>query len=262
MTDTDPVPSARSRNQAVRMAAGLALILASLALFGYQFVKPARVAADGPSQRYSASIMQQRRNLVASNGPVLLVPTRTKIEISAPRTMEKGDSGHVQVIVTKYTEVADLFSNAPKAIQLQPVKYANRDTEVRLVSAAFDTGALAQRKEGAPYPLRYDWSIVPKSEGRHMLLLDLSDVMDTARGDSEVSGKTSVTIDNRSTELKEGVNLQLDIAVTGAFGLPPYLINVLSGLPAFAGFVLTYPLVVKWLEGRRRVRRRRLNGTP
>lgn len=257
MTGTDRVPSAPAGHPGLRIAAGGVLIVVSLVLFGWQFLRPAKVASERAEQRYNASITQQRRNLVASNGPVLLVPTRTKIEVSAPRTMEKGESGHVQVVVTKYTEVADIFSNDPKAIQLQPVKFANRDTEVRLVSAAFETGALAQRKEGAPYPLRYDWSIVPKSEGRHMLLLDLSDVMDTARGDSEVSGKTLVTIDNRPTELKEGVNLQLDVAVTGAFGLPPYVVNVLSGVPAFAGFVLTYPLVITWLQGRRRRQRRR-----
>ena len=258
MAGTVPMSSALSRKQIARMAAGFLLILASLTLFGYQFVKPPRVWASG--QGYRASITQQRRNLVASNAPMFLVPTQTKIAITAPRKMEKGDSGHVQVIVTKYTEVMDLFSKDPKAIKLEPVQYANRDTEVRLVSAAFETGALAQRKQGAPYPLRYDWSIAPKLEGQHMLLLDLSDVMDTARSDSQVSGKTSVTIDNRPTELKEGVNLQLAIVVTGPFGLPSTLLNVLSGLAALAGFVISYPTVVKWLEGRWQARRRSGNG--
>ena len=92
---------------------------------------------------------------------------------------------------------------------------------------------------------------MPKSEGRHLLLLDLSEVIDTARSDSEASGKTSVTIDHQPTALQEGVNMQLDIVVTGPFGLPALLVNLLSALPGLAGFILTYPLVLKWLERRR-----------
>lgn len=249
---TAPTPKALQRrpSPSSRKVVGALLILLSVVLFGYHIVKPNWTANRSQDQRYTASITQQRRNLVASNEPMLLVPTQTRIEISAPRRMEKGDSARVQVSVTKYKEVVDLFSKTPKAILLEPVKYASRDTEVRLVAPAFDTGALAQRKEGAPYPLRYDWSIVAKSDGRHMLLLDLSEVMDTARVDSEASGRTAVTVDKQPNELKEGNNLQLDIEVTGPAGLPPLLVNLLSGLPALLGFVLTYPLLVKWFEAR------------
>lgn len=149
----------------------------------------------------------------------------------------------------------DLFTNGAKAgakeRHWKSVNASEDDIAAQLISSAFDIQGISKIKKGTPYPLHFDWTVSPKIEGRHDLLLDLSEITHNAREDSAGGGATDVQIGDRKVELKDGVGLPLQIEVTGLFGLPKTIANAVISLPALLGFILNYPIFLDWLRKRR-----------
>jgi hypothetical protein len=244
-----------------KLVASGTLIALSPCLYGgltlYKQVYLHNPNIEGPTE--IARIVQNRENLTASTSPMLKFPTRTTINISFPKEMAKEETRRISVILQKDTEFINLFSE--QASKEQPperlwkaIDYSSRDMEIQLISSAFEVQGLSKTKAGTPYPLRFDWTITPKLEGRHELLLGLSDVAEDARGDSGSRNTTNVRIADQKIELRAGVGLPIEIKVTGLWGLPTSVINVALGLPGLAGFILSYPLFVDKLRDHINVR--------
>ena len=236
-----------------RLSLGSLLIGASLLLFlGIFAWLPVSPKSDHVETNSTALVSQYRGNVTASNTQMLSVPTQTNITISFPSQMNADETVRVTTKVERYIVAGGFVSN-PTTGELQldkkldPIKTAPSNIEVKLVSSAFEVQGLSIQKEGTPFPLYFTWTITPKKEGTHELLIDLSEIVRDSRLDSSINGKTDVRFGNIAGNLNEGVVLPLKIKVT-QFGLPGWIINAGASLPAFLGFVLTYPLFVEWLN--------------
>lgn len=250
-----------------RLLWGSALIGVSVVLlmasFAWMLVLPLK--SDG-GRDSAATVAQYRSNVTASTTPTLSVPTQTNIAISFPQEMTVDETRRVSVKVERFTVGLDLPAGGSSGQikfekRLEPVKTLGRDVEVKLVSSAFDIQGLSAAKEGTPYPLVFTWTISPKKEGKHEILLDLSEFVRDARADSKVIGTTEVHLGHDGIDLKDGTALPLQVNVSGQFGVPGWIVTAGASLPGFFGFVLTYPLFVDWLK-RRRKPNNRFKGTP
>lgn len=241
-----------------RLLWGSMLISASavllMASFAWTLLRPEQDSYG--SSASTASVSQYLSNITASTTPMLVFPTQTNITISFPAEMSDDETRRVSVKVERFFVGYGLPStwNSEKVVRLEkgiePVKVLDRDVEVKLLSSGFDVQGLSTVKEGAPFPLSFTWTISPKKEGKHELLLDLSEFVRDARTDSY--GTTEVRVRGDKVDLKDGTVLPLRVTVTGKFGVPSWLVSAGASLPGFFGFVLTYPLFVDWLKRRRK----------
>jgi len=253
-----------------RLLWGSALIAASVLLlmasFAWTLVLPVPDSDGGGAS--TATVSQYRSNVTASTTPTLSVPTQTNVTISFPAEMSADETRRVSVKVERFTVGLDLPSGGSSGEvrfekKLEPVKAVGRDVEVKLVSSGFEVQGLSTAKEGAPFPLSFTWTISPKKEGKHELLLDLSEFVRDARSDSSLIGTTEVRVRDDKIDLKNGAVLPLQVVVTGQFGVPGWLVSAGASIPGFFGFILTYPLFVEWLKRRRQPEpNKRLKGTP
>lgn len=205
----------------------------------------------------TATVAQYRRNLTASTTPTLSVPTQTNITISFPQEMTINETRGISVKIARFTVGLDLPTEGSSdevkfEKKLEPVKTLEDDAEVNLVSSGFDIDGLSTAKEGTPYPLTFMWTISPKKEGKHELLLDLSEFVRDSRTDGQPIGTTEVRLRDDKIELRDGTTLPLQVSVRGQFGLPSWAVTTGASLPGFLGFILTYPLFLEWLKRRRK----------
>lgn len=254
-----------------RLLWGFALIGTSVILLmtfsARTLVLPVPTISNGHATSI-ATVSQYRSNVTASNIPTLSVPTQTNVTIAFPAEMSVDQTQRITVKVERFAVGLDWpAGGASEKVgfekKLEPVKAVGRDVEVKLVSSGFDIQGLSTAKEGAPFPLCFTWTISPKKEGKHELLLDLSEFVRDARSDSGLIGATDVRVRDGKVDLKDGEVLPLQVLVTGQFGVPGWLVSAGASIPGFFGFILTYPLFVDWLKRRREPEpNKRLKGTP
>jgi hypothetical protein len=137
---------------------------------------------------------------------------------------------------------------------LESLESLDREIQINLLSSGFEIQGLSDAKKGAHYPLVFTWTISPKKEGNHEMLLDLSNIVRDARNDSELIGLTVVRMNSNIASLKDGMVLPLTINVTGPLGVPNWIVSAGASIPGLLGFVLTYPLFVDWLRRKKKIR--------
>lgn len=256
-----------SATQRLWFGAMLVAVSALLLLGAFAGVLSLSLWADGKSDA-TATVAQYRSNVTASTTPTLSVPTQTNIAIAFPAEMTTDETRSVSLKVERFVVGLDIAAGSASdevkfEKKMTPVKALGRDVEVKLVSSGFDIQGLSTAKEGTPFPLRFTWTLTPKKEGRHELLIDLSEFVRDSRVDSDLIGATDVRLRGAKIDLQDGTALPVVIQVAGPFGVPSWIVTAGASIPGFIGFLLTYPLFVDWLKRRRSLNRdARVQGTP
>jgi len=207
-----------------RLRLGSALILTSVILV----VATSAWRLAQPVPKTTASV--SHTSVLLPNG---LPCVQTNVLIIFPTEMSVDETRRISVKVERV---------APDCKRLL---YLHSPFEVPLVSSGFDIQGLSTAKAGTSFPLTFAWTISPKKEGTHELLIDLSNIISHAGSDSKF---TDVRVGDQKVELVDGAVLPLKIKVTGQFGVPGWIVNAGALLPGFFGFFLTYPLFVEWLK--------------
>ena len=161
------------------------------------------------------------------------------VQISYPIEMRENETTSVDISL----DVSMSMNDSP-LLSLSQVNLPYEGSAT-LESAGFDIAPEGDvEKYGVP-PLLFAWTIRPKSEGKHILLMNIAGLHE---GGSVKVLDQSLTI-NGSRSPQENVDLlKLPVTVLTVWGISRITFELGSGIVALIGFLLTYPLLVDLLR--------------
>lgn len=188
----------------------------------------------------AAEVYQTRTPKVASAEDLADISgTETEISIFVPQAISMGSTRHASVEVEK-------FMLGSPTEQRQRVETIDHDVAIALKSSGFEIEGFSTLQAGTRFPLLFRWTLSPKAEGEHEILVDLSQILE--KSEVAFSTFTQIRMDDSDFEtLKEHI-VPISITVDGQFWLPTWSLGVGAAGFAFFGFVLQHPIVVDWLK--------------
>ena len=121
---------------------------------------------------------------------------------------------------------------------------------LRLTSSGFNIAPDQEisKPSGTHLPTEYAWTISPRREGQHKLLLDLSGFIGPLQKNQQLESVLSVN--EKSLVFDETQVLRLDVIVKTPWGVDGTTIALLRAFIALVGFVLVYPVAAEWIKNR------------
>lgn len=224
----------------LRFWLGIILVAISLILY-FAVIKRTTV----PQSRSVVHIIQQQS---ASSAPINRTAVPTDILISFPVEMKVDETRNVSfsarvINSSDYTFVGhyDLEKAGSFETDALPKAELENDMEIKLISSGFDIQGISSAKQGQPFPIIFKWTISPKKEGNHDLLIDLSQMI-------APSSAYMVQMGGRQVELLDSAVLPLEIHVIGSFDVPPGVAAIIAAILAFFGAVILTPWFDRWLK--------------
>jgi hypothetical protein len=162
----------------------------------------------------------------------------SKIQNSEPNSLGRDSSG----------EDLEYWHNGKHVIHESFLKPGF--VELRTSAFNFAPGAKIEKPADTETPTTFIWTITPKSEGNHLIVLDISSLIITP---IDLLGLTS-TVENSLVVngKKEAVtgpdHLTLYISVYNVWGLNRTSFEAIQALVGFVGFLLTLPVVIPLLK--------------
>ncbi|MBX3741410.1 MAG: hypothetical protein KF712_10495 [Akkermansiaceae bacterium] len=103
--------------------------------------------------------------------------------------------------------------------------------------------------ENDKLPLEIKWTVSPKGEGDHIILLHISEVLGYGMRYGEWR---SAKINGKSVEPLASGDYELPIKVYTYWGVPRIFASCVAGVFTLIGFMLSWPIVLGFLERRRK----------
>jgi hypothetical protein len=178
------------------------------------------------------------------------VTDKLRLLIEYPLELRMNQTGTVKVRLSRDQEIWD-YTSSPKRIVHR---------ERNEVPTSFTLGSLAIEvlappaktiPAGAKLPAERLWSIKPKNEGDHNLILNVSSALMTASSADLV--EANLLVNGDTLQLPPTGDIPLPLEVTTVWGVSEVTVNIVRAGIGLVGFILMYPLLVEFLRGRHRV---------
>ena len=175
----------------------------------------------------------------------------SQIVLTYPREIRENQTSVVSLRIEAFVDrtVIDSTSNQETArSRISDTLELDDYGALRLTSSGFDIAPDREisKPAGTPLPTEYAWTISPKREGEHNLLLDLSGFISPLQENQQLESVLSVN--ERPRVFDDTRVLRLDVIVKTPWGVDGTTLALIRALIALLGFVLVYPVVAEWIK--------------
>lgn len=191
------------------------------------------------AQRRVADPLTPKRFEVADN---------LSLRIEYPLELRLNQTGTVRVRLSRDQEIWDYNPSNPKRIV--PREWNDSPTSFNLDSLAIEVQAPAIKTipAGTKLPAERLWSIKPKDEGDHNLVLNVSSALMAASSQDLV--EANLLVNGSDLQLPASGEIPLPLKVTTVWGVSEVTVNIVRGVLGLLGFILMYPLLVEFIKKR------------
>ncbi len=191
--------------------------------------------------------LSQRRIVDPRTPKRFEVTDKVNLRIEYPLELRLNQTGTVKVRLSRDQEIWD-YTSSPKRIVHREL---NEDpTSFTLGSLAIEVLAPSVKTipVGSKLPTERLWSIRPKDEGEHNLVLNVSSALMTASSKDLV--EANLLVNGDALQLPTSGDIPLPLKVTTVWGVSEVTVNIVRAAIGLVGFILMYPLLVEFLKRR------------
>ena len=175
----------------------------------------------------------------------------SRIELTYPREIRENQTSVVSLRIEAFIDraVIDATSKQETArSRISDTLELDEYGALRLTSSGFDIAPDQEisKPAGTPLPTEYAWTISPKREGEHNLLLDLSGFIGPLQENQQL--ESVLAVNERPLVFGDTRVLRLDVIVKTPWGVGGTTMALIRALIALIGFVLVYPVVAEWIK--------------
>ena len=122
---------------------------------------------------------------------------------------------------------------------------------VELYSSAFNISPQSkiEKPAGTRTPVLFVWTITPRSEGLHIALLDISNLLMVPEEDT-LDLSTSLSINGEERVLEDYGILHLPIRIFTVWGISRNIFETIRYIIGFFVFLLMYPILHEFIKRR------------
>jgi hypothetical protein len=239
------------------MLRGLTEVLTrQMAFLGTSFILAALVSGELSSRLAPESseppplgeaTLAQRRIVDPRTPKRFEVTDNLGLRIEYPLELRMNQTGTVKVRLSQDQEISDYTSNPKRIVHRERNEVP---ASLTLESLAIEVLAPSVKTipTGSKLPAERLWSIKPKDEGDHNLVLNVSSALMTASSADLV--EANLLVNGDALQLPPSGDIPLPLKVTTVWGVSEVTVNIVRAAIGLGGFILMYPLLVEFLKRR------------
>ncbi len=239
------------RRNTILLASGMLLVFFAIFLVALApgLVKPPSSIDHGHASLELVtitSLLGTRGNVIEERDEV-----HSRFSLTYPREIRENQTSVVSLRIEAFVDrvVTDPISKQESArSRISDTLELDEYGALRLTSSGFDIAPDQEisKPPGTRLPTEYAWTISPRREGEHNLLLDLSGFIGPLQENQQL--ESVLTVNERSVVFGDTQVLRLDVIVKTPWGVDGTTLTLIRAFFALLGFVLVYPVVVEWIK--------------
>ncbi len=242
--------SSSSTTERLRQMAGACLLVVSAIALVIVYLVPRLDRASVASEDSTFRLYQSTQLETAGSFHFRIA----HLDISYPSQMCENET--LPVEARYHVEVVEVPNSAIPPTGLPPFR-ETRDTlkatvKAHLESSGFDSAPAEayQHKRGVALPLNFTWTITPKLEGTHFLLLTLHEANIQGAFPGGDSVFAEATINGQTVQPEEGGTYKLPVTVTTYWGISQFWVSVITVVAGFIGAALCWDVATAYIKRR------------